>query len=142
MRSLVACCLLLLSVAASANPSTATLAGPNEPGMRLNVHGYVMDAAGQPLAGAVVKAHHADANGLYHLPGMREPRLHGTGITDARGRFELHTVRPGAYPGTNEQGHIHFEIAAPGYETQWPVLEFATGSRANDATIRIRLKKL
>ena len=141
MRSFVICCMLLLSVTVSANPFTATLVAPNEPGVRLNVHGYVMDAAGRPLAGARVKAHHADARGLYHLPGMREPRLRATVLTDARGRFELHTIRPGSYPGTNEAGHIHFEVAADGYETQWPVLEFENGTRANDATIRIRLKK-
>lgn len=141
MRSFVMYCMLLFSLAASANSFTATLAGADEPGVRLNVHGYVMDAAGRPIAGATVKAHHADARGLYHLPGMREPRLRGTVVTDARGRFELHTIRPGSYPGTNEAGHIHFEVSAAGYATQWPVLEFENGSPANDATIRIKLKK-
>lgn len=140
MRVFVICFTLLFAAIATGSPHHATLAGPNEPGVRLNVHGYVMDAAGRPLAGVRVKAHHADAKGLYQLPGMHEPRLQGTVVTDAHGQFELHTIRPASYGGA-EHPHIHFEVSAPGYESQWPVLEFEADTKANDATIRIKLKK-
>jgi protocatechuate 3,4-dioxygenase beta subunit len=67
-----------------------------------------------------VYAYHTDATGVYNRPGIKEPRLKATVVTDAEGRFELRTIRPGAYPGSSGPAHIHFEVSGAGYDKQWP----------------------
>ncbi|MBN8645890.1 MAG: hypothetical protein J0L61_11700, partial [Planctomycetes bacterium] len=46
-----------------------------------------------------------------------------TVVSDARGRCQVLTVRPGAYPDASDPAHIHFEaLSAPGntsYRTVW-----------------------
>jgi protocatechuate 3,4-dioxygenase beta subunit len=39
--------------------------------------------------------------------------------TDAEGRFELHTIRPGRYPGMRIPAHVHFNLWGAGYPVQW-----------------------
>ncbi len=102
------------------------LAPPEEPGARLVLLGSVLDRKGRPVAGARIHAYQADAAGRYtpEKP-MDEPhaRLSGWLTTDARGRFELRTIRPGGYPeprflGGRERripAHVHLDVSAPGY---------------------------
>ena len=47
------------------------------------------------------------------------PRLKGYMKTDAEGRFELHTIVPGRYPGMRIPAHIHFNLWGAGYPVQW-----------------------
>ncbi|HEX8169437.1 MAG TPA: hypothetical protein VF824_02725 [Thermoanaerobaculia bacterium] len=113
--------MLLLTLALLASPHIATIAAPSEPGTRLIVHGQLFDPSGtRPAAGVTVRAHHTDAHGIYQRPGAKEPRLRGTAVTDAQGRFELHTIRPGVYPGGGTAAHIHLEVSGGGYAKQWP----------------------
>jgi Dioxygenase len=89
-------------------------------GQRLLVSGtvYAADCA-TPLAGATLQVWQTDADGVYG-PG------HGTGSlqccylqgalrTDARGRYEFTTVKPGRYQGEAQPppAHIHFEVSHP-----------------------------
>jgi protocatechuate 3,4-dioxygenase beta subunit len=67
-----------------------------------------------------VYAYHTDATGVYNVHGIKEPRLKATVVTDAQGRFELRTIRPGTYPGGGVPAHIHFEVSGAGYGKQWP----------------------
>jgi len=119
---------ILLSTVANGKPTgpLATLAPPSEPGTRLIVKGQVFDPSGtRPVAGVIVYAYHTDARGHYNKLGIREPRLKGWVQTDAQGKFELHTIRPGAYPGRTDPAHIHFEVWGAGYPKQSPdALEF------------------
>jgi protocatechuate 3,4-dioxygenase, beta subunit len=104
----------------------ATLAGPGEPGKRMVVHGRVFDASGtKAVAGVTVHAYHTDAKGIYNLPLQGGPRLKATVKTDAQGRFELRTIRPGSYPLSRNPAHIHFELSGAGYPKQWTELRFA-----------------
>jgi protocatechuate 3,4-dioxygenase beta subunit len=41
--------------------------------------------------------------------------LRGYLRTDAQGRYEFRTIRPGSYPGTRNPGHIHYHVNATGY---------------------------
>lgn len=117
--------------AAGEYPSVATLAGANEPGERLIVHGRLLDPSGtRPVAGATVYAYHTAADGRYNVAGKREPRLAARVTTDADGRFELRTIRPGSYPGRRDPAHIHMQVSGGGYPEQWvDSLEFSDDPR-------------
>ena len=106
-------------------------------GERIAVDASVTDTAGKPIAGAAVDVWHAGVDGLYdsQKPGYRldKPELRARFVTGADGRFHFRTVRPQAYPVPTDgpvgelmraagrhpmrPAHIHFLIAAPGYET-------------------------
>lgn len=97
-----------------------------EPGQPLVLCGTVRAADGAPLAGARLHVFQTDKDGHY-TPAkvMDEPhaRLFAHVMTAADGRFELETIRPGAYPGTPERqglewripSHVHFEVEHAGF---------------------------
>jgi catechol 1,2-dioxygenase len=93
-------------------PSRIAIAPPEEPGDRLIVRGHVLgpDCA-TPLAGAVLDVWQADAQGSYHGP-AEQYRLRGRLQTDAEGRYELFTIRPGAYRIGDRfrPAHIHMIV--------------------------------
>jgi protocatechuate 3,4-dioxygenase beta subunit len=117
---------LLTAAAGPQRPSSLDLAPKDEPGVRLVVHGRIVDPKGQPVAGAEIHAYQTDATGAYtrERP-MDEPnaRLSGWLQSDAAGRFELRTIRPGGYPkalrlGDRERhipAHIHLDVKAPSF---------------------------
>lgn len=95
--------------------SSARIAPENEPGTPLAIHGRLVDGDGKSaLAGAVVFAYHTDREGLYdrRSAGAHSWRLRGWVRTDAQGRFELRTIRPGSYPSTRVPAHVHFTVFA------------------------------
>jgi protocatechuate 3,4-dioxygenase beta subunit len=96
--------------------STARIAPESEPGDPLVVHGRVVAENGStPVAGAIVFAYHTDRTGVYDKPGAgpHSWRLKGWTRTDAQGRFEFRTIRPGAYPSRREAEHIHLNVFLP-----------------------------
>ena len=113
--------IVAIALLAKASPSIGVLVSEQEPGTRLIVSGRVFDPSGtKPVAGVRVYAYHTDASGVYNKPGIKEPRLKTTVVTDAEGRFELRTIRPGSYPGGGVPAHIHLEVSGAGYDKQWP----------------------
>jgi hydroxyquinol 1,2-dioxygenase len=105
-------------------------------GDKLLVEGTVRDAAGLPLAGAVVQVWHSDGDGYYDVQGANGlNNLMGRACfrTDNTGNFWFRTVVPSCYPIPHDgpvgemltaQGrhpyrpaHIHFMISASGCET-------------------------
>lgn len=108
--------------AAPANvTSVGTIAGPDESGHRLIFKGQVFAPDGNtPAPNVIVYAYQTDWTGEYHRdPKTQIARLHGWAKTDAQGRFEFHTIRPGPYPGRSIPAHIHFHIYGGGYPLQW-----------------------
>ncbi|MCE7986340.1 MAG: hypothetical protein DYG89_34635 [Caldilinea sp. CFX5] len=99
-------------------PARLDLAGPAEPGERLVITGVVYAAdCITPLADTMLEVWQADAAGQYG-------DLAGTLRTDADGRYELHTVKPGYYAGEANPPplHIHLRVdhpAASGIETEF-----------------------
>ena len=91
-------------------------------GERIVVHGRVLDQAGRPQRGVLVEVWQANAGGRYRhrkdgYTAPLDPNFGGCGrcITDDEGRYEFHTVKPGAYPwpnGVNDwrPAHIHFSV--------------------------------
>lgn len=91
--------------------SSALLVLDGEPGQRLSIDGSIVDAAGVPVAGAMLYLWHTDANGTYADDSMDEqnPRLYGFVRSDEHGRFSLRTIRPAAYRGQENdiEQHVH-----------------------------------
>ncbi|MBP6391725.1 MAG: hypothetical protein KA175_12055 [Flavobacteriales bacterium] len=94
-----------------------TIAAPDEPGDRMIIRGRVLRADTKtPYAGAVLYAYNTDITGHYATSDTNDHilrwhgRLHGWCRTDADGRYELHSIRPGAYPNGKAPAHIHAAV--------------------------------
>jgi len=88
-------------------------------GIRVQLHGLILDAGGRPLAGALVEIWQVDSNGIYlHSRGGDRQRLdpgfqgYGRFTTAADGRYRFRTIRPVPYPGRTP--HIHVAVTLPG----------------------------
>lgn len=75
------------------------LAGEDEPGVRLEVEGRVLDTVGQALAGAELDFWQANAEGFYSNfdAGTKPGNLRGRIRSADNGAFRLETVVPAAY---------------------------------------------
>ena len=88
--------------------STERIAPATEPGVPFVVRTTLLDPSGKPAAGVEVFAYQTDRTGIYAAPGAADQwRLKGWAVTDAQGRFEFRTIRPGSYPGGGAPAHIH-----------------------------------
>jgi protocatechuate 3,4-dioxygenase, beta subunit len=99
-------------------------------GQRIIVTGRVLDEDARPVAGALVEIWQANAGGRYrHVkddhPAPLDPNFTGAGrtVTDAEGRYEFTTIRPGAYPWRNHYNawrpaHIHFSLFGSSFQTR------------------------
>ena len=104
-----------------ADSSVVEIAGPSEPGTRLIVTGRILKHDGRtPAARERIGVYHTDATGQYGVhptrssyPGRRDARLSGWLVSDAAGRFEIRTIRPGPY-GPGAAAHIHFIMGGRG----------------------------
>ena len=135
------------AAARPSHPATSagslTLVTPAEPGTRLLALGTVQTATGQPVTGAELHVYQTDATGHYtrERP-MDEPhaRLSGRIKTDAKGRFEIRTIRPGGYEkpvriGGQERkipAHIHIDVTATGHAERRCQVVFADDPRLAD----------
>lgn len=103
-------------------------------GTRAVISGRVLNPSGTPIANALLDVWQANSDGLYdaQLPNHDTLRMRGKYRTDKDGRFVVVTSRPVAYEipkdgpvgrmlaATNRQAwrpaHVHFVVAADGYE--------------------------
>jgi hydroxyquinol 1,2-dioxygenase len=115
-------------------PSGADISG-DEHGTPLHVIATVATPDGKPLVDAKVDVWQSDDDGFYDVqkPELDHPELRARFRTDADGRISFWTIVPKFYPipadgpvgdmltATNRHpyrpAHIHFMIAAAGYET-------------------------
>lgn len=81
----------------------------------LEFGGGLYDAAGMPVAGAVVEIWQTDDNGAYMHPrdpdsGRRDVNFqsYGEAVTDEDGRYGFRTIMPGAYG--RRPRHIHVKV--------------------------------
>jgi protocatechuate 3,4-dioxygenase beta subunit len=91
-------------------------------GERITVSGRLLDAGGRPIRDSLVEIWQANAAGRYRhradrWPAPLDPNFSGGGrcVTDADGRYEFVTIKPGPYPWGNHPNawrpaHIHFSL--------------------------------
>jgi protocatechuate 3,4-dioxygenase beta subunit len=107
------------TVAPANAPARTAMAPAGEAGVPLVISGIVYAADGRtPLRNASIYVYQTDARGYYTPDDPRAsdtPRLRSYLRTDANGRYEFRTIRPGSYPGTNNPGHIHYHVNASGH---------------------------
>jgi protocatechuate 3,4-dioxygenase, beta subunit len=96
-------------------------------GERIIVTGRVLDESGRPVPNTLLEVWQANAGGRYvHVvdqhPAPLDPNFTGAGrtVTDADGRYQFVTVKPGAYPWGNHHNawrpqHIHFSLFGPSF---------------------------
>jgi len=93
-----------------------------EPGEPLIVSGTIYSPDGkQPLPGITLYVYQTDATGRYTTSGgdNRGTRIHGVMRTNAEGRYEFRTIKPGSYPNSRNPAHIHAYVSGPGYPEYW-----------------------
>ncbi len=111
-------------------PQTLTpsirLAAPSEPGEPLLLQGTIYKADGRtPAPGVVLYIHHTNDAGVYgngtneSVWSRRHGRLRGWLRTGPDGRYAVHTIRPGEYPGRADPAHIHLTIWEAGKDPYW-----------------------
>lgn len=108
-------------------PERAELAPDDEPGTPLVVEGTVLGPdCRAPIAGAMLDVWHADAEGEYY-DADETYRLRGQVKADDGGSYRIRTIRPGNYPlaGSLRPAHVHFNVAAPGFEPLTTQLYFS-----------------
>ena len=103
--------------------------------------GTVTDHECRPVPGVNVEIWQACASGKYNHPGDPNPapldpnfRYWGESLTDRLGEYSFKTIKPGAYPAAkawDRPPHIHFRIAARGFEELVTQMYFA-GEQLND----------
>ena len=101
--------------------------GESAIGQRIIVHGRVLDERARPVPNVLLEFWQANAGGRYRhkkegYKAPLDPNFGGCGrtITDAEGRYEFRTIKPGAYPwpnGANDwrPAHIHFSVFGHGF---------------------------
>lgn len=103
-------------------PWKATIVSDTEPGTPLIVSGTIYAPDGRtPLEGIDLFVYQTDATGRYSTTGgdNRNTRIHGLVRTNAEGRYEFRTIKPGSYPGTRNPAHIHAYVSGPNYPEYW-----------------------
>jgi protocatechuate 3,4-dioxygenase, beta subunit len=103
-----------------------TTAGPV--GERITVSGRLLDVDGRPIRDSLVEIWQCNAAGRYRhrwddWPAPVDPNFGGAGrtVTDADGRYEFLTIKPGPYPWGNHPNawrpaHIHFSLLGRSFE--------------------------
>jgi protocatechuate 3,4-dioxygenase, beta subunit len=99
-------------------------------GERIIVRGRVLDERGRPVPASLIEIWQCNAAGRYrHVVDQHDapldPNFTGAGrvVTDAQGRYEFTTIKPGAYPWGNHDNawrpaHIHFSLFGPSFLTR------------------------
>jgi len=100
-----------------------TICPANEPGEPLIISGTIYAPDGRtPMPGITLSVYQTDASGVYSTKGgedQRNTRLNGKMFSNAEGKYEFRTIKPGSYPGSRNPAHIHAYMSGPGYPEYW-----------------------
>lgn len=121
-----------------------TNAGQRALGQLISVEGRVTDEDGSPVSGVVMEMWQANASGKYvhemddHIAPI-DPNFTGQGrlVTDEDGRYQVYTVKPGAYPVMYSgwwwrPPHIHFSIVGASFMNRFITQIFFPGEPLNE----------
>jgi protocatechuate 3,4-dioxygenase beta subunit len=118
--------------------------GPRAIGQFIHVSGRVTDEDGSPVAGVVMELWQANSAGKYihemddHIAPV-DPNFTGQGrlVTGEDGRYEVFTIKPGAYPVKYHgrwwrSPHIHFSILGTSWMNRFITQIFFPGEPLNE----------
>ena len=127
--------------------SRAVEGGPRAIGQFIRVSGRVTDEDGSPAAGVVMEIWQANSAGKYvhamddHIAPL-DPNFIGQGrlVTDEDGRYEVFTIKPGAYPVLYSgwwwrPPHIHFSILGRSWMNRFITQIFFPGEPLNETDL-------
>lgn len=103
----------------------STIANEQEPGQRLQIKGIIYKPDGKtPAEGIILYVYHTDNSGLYthgsdQKDATRHGHLRGWINTNTKGEYEINTIRPASYPGSNSPQHIHPIVYEPQKGYYW-----------------------
>jgi hydroxyquinol 1,2-dioxygenase len=114
-------------------PMGASIARPGTPGDPCFVSGTLKDLKGKPVSGATMDVWEAEGDGFYDVQKSDGVNARGRFHLGADGEFRFRCVLPTSYPVPHDgpvgkllaatgrhpmrPGHLHFKIAAPGFDT-------------------------
>jgi protocatechuate 3,4-dioxygenase beta subunit len=108
-----------------------TSAGWTQDGQRLLITGTIYKLDGKtPAPNVIIYYYHTDIDGYYSSkPGLdarvaRHGYIRGWLKSDENGKYSIYTVRPGAYPNTSFEAHIHPSIKEPTIDKEYYIDEF------------------
>jgi len=107
---------------AKAHSWKTVITSKEEPGEPLIVSGTIYGKDGvTPLPNVLLYVYQTDAEGYYRKGNNSSdnPRLKGWMKTNAEGKYEFRTIKPGSYPGSRNPAHIHSKVTIPGRGEQW-----------------------
>jgi len=127
--------------------SRAAEKGPRATGQLISVSGRVTDEDGSPVSGVVMELWQANAAGKYvhamddHIAPL-DPNFIGQGrlVTDEDGRYQVFTIKPGAYPVLYSgwwwrPPHIHFSILGASWMNRFVTQIFFPGEPLNETDL-------
>ncbi|MGO9454050.1 MAG: intradiol ring-cleavage dioxygenase [Candidatus Binataceae bacterium] len=127
-------------------------------GEKMVVQSRLLNAEGNPVAGAMIDTWQASSEGIYDLQQANSDKMNFRSRfrSDENGRFRFRSVKPSSYPVPADgpvgkmlrelarhpyrPAHIHFMIAAPGYKTLTTALYIA-GDRYLNSDVVFGSKK-
>lgn len=108
-----------------------TIADSAEAGKRMVISGVVYKSDGKtPYPNVIIYAYHTDNTGHYSKRGDEtgvqkwHGRLHGWCKTNDKGEYEIHSIRPAAYPSGGIPAHIHSAIREPNEKEPYYINDF------------------
>lgn len=103
-----------------------TIPSTDEPGEKMKLSGTVFLADGKtPASNVIVYFYHTNSNGIYPTHGdetgwgKRHGYLRGWIKTNADGKYEVNTIRPGTYPSRTDPAHVHVTVKEPNRKEYW-----------------------
>ncbi len=138
--------------------STSSLVMAGEPGEPMVIRGVIFKKDGKtPAPDVILYVYQTDNKGLYstgknQTHAVRHGHIRGWVKSNARGEYEIRTIRPASYPNSNNPQHIHPIIYEPDKGYYWideyvfdddPLLALSERSRIDNrgGSGLIKLKK-
>jgi protocatechuate 3,4-dioxygenase beta subunit len=107
-------------------PNISKSPGWDTKGQKLLITGTIYQIDGKtPADNVIVYYWQTDNNGYYSslknldYRAKRHGYIRGWVKSDSKGHYQIYTIRPGAYPNSNEPAHIHLSVKEPDIKDEY-----------------------